>query len=137
MALVIIISQVLWARENVHVDFEIITNENLSIAEVVEAALYHLPEHDVITSKGRYAKALKRQASGLLTSSPILSINHQNDRLISNQGLREWESSLSLPLWMPGEKSASKQKARMSEEEAKVYDENYHVKYHHPRSTRR
>ena len=123
MALVIIISQVLWARENVHVEFEIITNENLSIAEVVEAALYHSPEHDVITSKGRYAKALKRQASGLLTSSPILSINHQNDRLISNQGLREWESSLSLPLWMPGEKSASKQKARMSEEEAKVYDE--------------
>ncbi|PCI43551.1 MAG: hypothetical protein COB49_12070, partial [Alphaproteobacteria bacterium] len=38
-----------------------------------------------------------------------------------NQGLREWESSLDMPLWMPGQKAASRQKARMYILEAEAY----------------
>ncbi len=102
-------------------EFEIRVNEALTTQDVVGAALDNSPDQLVVGSKEQYAKALSGQASSLFADTPEISVRLQNDRLFSNQGLREWESSLDIPLWMPGQKSASRQKARMSDREARAY----------------
>lgn len=102
-------------------EFEIRINNSLSPKDVVNAALARSPDNWVIDSKAQYAQALSSRAGSFFSDTPEISINHQNDRFGSNQGLREWESSIDMPMWMPGQKSASRQKARMSEQEAIAY----------------
>ncbi len=97
-------------------------NPSLTMREVVDAAMAISPDQILLQSKSNYTTALSNKASSLFSDTPQISINHQNDSLLSNQGLREWESSLDLPLWMPGQKSANRQKARMSKLENDAYE---------------
>lgn len=93
----------------------------LTVSDVVQAAMAHSPDKIVAQSNEKFSDALSSRASSLFSGTPELSFKHQNDGLISDQGLREWETSLDMPLWMPGQKSASRQKARMSEQETAAY----------------
>ncbi|PHZ86505.1 TolC family protein [Paremcibacter congregatus] len=104
-------------------EFEVTVNKSLTIADVVKATLSRSPENFVIKSKENNAVALTKRAESFFANTPEISLSHQNDRFGSDQGLREWESSLEMPLWLPGQKSASKQKARMSEKEAEAYQD--------------
>ena len=50
----------------------------------------------------------RQQAAGAwLSAPPSLSLSQRSDRLNANQGLRESEASLALPLWNPGTRSAT------------------------------
>lgn len=95
---------------------------DISFPEIVEAALALSPEREFLKSKNYNASLLASKASNLFSATPILSIHHQNDRFLSHQGLREWEGSIDFPLWMPGQKSASQKKARLSKEEVAAYE---------------
>ncbi|MBT5185682.1 MAG: TolC family protein, partial [Kordiimonadaceae bacterium] len=96
-------------------------NPSLTIGSVVQAAMGISPDNLVASSKENYANALSNRSSSLFADTPELSFKHQNDNLISNQGLQEWESSLDMPLWMPGQKSAGRLKARMYERETAAF----------------
>ena len=102
-------------------EFKIGISDSLTLQDVVKATLLKSPNNVVALAKKNNADALSGRASSLFSDTPEISFNHQNDSIMSNQGLREWESSLDMPLWMPGQKAASRQKARMSSLEAKAY----------------
>ena len=51
----------------------------------------------------------RQQAAGAwLSAPPSLSLSQRTDRLNANQGLRESEASLALPLWNPGTRAATR-----------------------------
>ena len=51
----------------------------------------------------------RQQAVGAwLSAPPSLSLSQRSDRLNANQGLRESEASLALPLWNPGTQAATR-----------------------------
>lgn len=51
----------------------------------------------------------RQQAAGAWWSAPpSLSLSQRSDRLNANQGLRELEASVALPLWMPGTRAATR-----------------------------
>ncbi|MBL4604080.1 MAG: TolC family protein [Emcibacteraceae bacterium] len=102
-------------------EFKIGLSDNLTLQDVVKATLLRSPNNVVARAKENKADALSGRASSLFSDTPEISFNHQNDSIMSNQGLREWESSLDMPLWMPGQKAASRQKARMYTLEADAY----------------
>ncbi len=102
-------------------DYKLYADRTLSLRDVVDATLSRSPDRLMIKSRQEIATALKRKSASFFSDSPEIAIRHQNDSLGSNQGLREWESSLNMPLWLPGEKSANRKKARMSQAEADAY----------------
>lgn len=48
--------------------------------------------------------ARKTRASTLFADAATISFNHYNDGIGSGDGLREYESAVSMPLWLPGQK---------------------------------
>jgi len=113
----------LWAQEAHEGEFRIKADNALSIEEVVSLTLSRSPDKILLKAKEKNTKAYTSRAASFFAATPEISLRHQNDSLGADQGLREWESSLDLPLWMPGQRSASKQKARMSEKETRAYEQ--------------
>lgn len=109
------------AQQNSTLEFEITANDTMTVQDVVSAAHSRSPDGLVVNSKEQNASALSAKASSLFSDTPAISFQLQNDRYFSNQGMREWEGGIDLPLWMPGQKAASRQKARVSSREAEVY----------------
>lgn len=75
----------------------------------------------------RQAAAEKQASSALWAAPPSVELSHRNDRLQSNNGARETEVALAVPLWLPGQKSAKQQAAdslsslsQLSEAEGKL-----------------
>lgn len=102
-------------------EFKIGISNSLTFQDVVKATLLQSPNTVVVRAKKNRSAALSDRASSIFSGTPEISFNHQNDRITSNQAVREWESSLDMPLWMPGQKDASLQKARTSSKEAIAY----------------
>ena len=96
-------------------------DQTLSLREVVEQAAELAPDRFMVEARNRSGKAYGRKASSFFAGSPQISVHHQNDFLMSDQGLREWEGRLDLPLWMPGEKRAWKSRARAAGTEADAF----------------
>ncbi|MEZ5758194.1 MAG: hypothetical protein R3D86_08235 [Emcibacteraceae bacterium] len=84
----------LFAEQQETPEFEIVESETLTLGEVVSAAMARSPDLGVVKSKEENADALRSRASSLFADTPEISLKMQNDRLLSNQGLREWESAL-------------------------------------------
>ncbi|WP_321390390.1 TolC family protein [Emcibacter sp.] len=93
----------------------------LSMGEVVGLTAERAPERYMVEARTRTGKAYRRKASSFFSDSPQISVHHQNDFLMSDQGLREWEGRLDLPIWMPGEKRAWQNRARAAGSEADAY----------------
>ncbi|MBT6037497.1 MAG: TolC family protein [Kordiimonadaceae bacterium] len=111
------------AQQNEALEFEITPSETVTVQDVVNAALSLSPDGLVVSSKEQNADALSAKASSLFSDTPAISFQLQNDRYFSNQGMREYEGGVDLPLWMPGQKAASRQKARVSSREAEAYQD--------------
>lgn len=43
-------------------------------------------------------------ANAIFSDVKSIKLNHQNDAIGSNDGLQEWEASVDMPLWLPGQK---------------------------------
>lgn len=56
------------------------------------------------SSLQQLSDARKTRASTLFADAATISFNHFNDGIGSGDGLREYESSVSMPLWLPGQK---------------------------------
>lgn len=125
--LIILFPQMLMAQDVTdtaipELEFQIYMSNSITLSDVVDAALTRSPDKFVVKSKGLFIDALKGRAASFFADTPEISIYHQNDSFNSNQGLREWESSLDMPLWMPGQKSAAKNTARMAAQEMTAYE---------------
>lgn len=80
----------------------------LTLPTVIAEALQHDPNGLLTQAYLDEARALDRHASSLIAGNPVVALNYQSDQARTDQGFREWEGSLELPLWHVGQRSASR-----------------------------
>ena len=101
--------------------------QKTTLATAVEAAWSRAVASAEAAGISRQAAAEKQASSALWAAPPSVELSHRNDRLQSNNGARETEVALAVPLWLPGQKSAKQQAAdslsslsQLSEAEGKL-----------------
>ena len=87
-------------------------------ADLLDKAWLRLPQAQSQAAREAELSASRAAASSLFPSPPALELAHRTDRFNGNTGAREYEAAVSLPLWLPGEKSA---KQRLADSEAERY----------------
>lgn len=88
------------------------TTPNLLAA--LKAASERDPETAQLRLRQAAAEAGVQVAQGLTPAPVAVSLNHLSDRLNQNQGRREWEVELGAPLWLPGQRQASRSTAQQT-----------------------
>lgn len=102
-----------WAQaagtpEESHTDMLIQPSPSLTLTEVVTDAQQRDPYGYVTEAYLTEARALDRRASSFIAGNPVVSLHYQSDQTRTDQGFREWEGTLELPLWHLGQRSASR-----------------------------
>lgn len=87
--------------------------QDLTLQEVVEKTYQHNPLLQVLESRRRHNQSLAESASSSWAADPAFTIRHQNDLIMDNDGLQEWEVGMEFPLWMPGQRDARQNTASM------------------------
>lgn len=77
-----------------------------TLQQVFEKAWSLAPQARVVEARRGEAEASRLQAGSLLADAPRISIGQRSDRWNDDRGKREEEIGLSLPLWLPAQKSA-------------------------------
>jgi outer membrane protein, heavy metal efflux system len=80
-----------------------------SLREGVEAAWAINPEIASLAAKREAIAARRLAAQSWFAGAPSITLSHVTDRIIVNKLQRATEGELSLPLWLPGEGTASEQ----------------------------
>ena len=82
-----------------------------TLTQLVDAASRRMPELAAIQAR-RVAAAARHAAAGSITPGPpVLGGRYITDQVIRNRNARELEVSISTPLWLPGEGTASQHAA--------------------------
>lgn len=76
-----------------------------TLQQAFEAAWQRQPEAASQAQRRQAAQAARDAASSWLPDAPALDIAVRSDRFNRNDGLREYDLALSLPLWLPGERA--------------------------------
>ncbi len=87
-----------------------------TLKEAIEAAYRRHPRQGVLASRDREAQALDRKSRSLIADNPSLSFRYEDDRALSDDGLREYELGAELPLWRPGQRGARRDLATAADE---------------------
>lgn len=77
-----------------------------TLAEVVNKAWQRLPQAQSQASRQAELQANQSAASGLFPAPPAVGMGYRTDQFNRNIGTREIDVDISLPLWLPGERSA-------------------------------
>jgi len=78
----------------------------LALRQAVEAAWQHRVAAHASQDRLRRAQASGLAARGWLPDPPALEVSQRSDRWHANHGAQEREIGLTLPLWLPGQRSA-------------------------------
>lgn len=74
-----------------------------TLRDAVERAWARQPAFQAQPARAEEFAAKRDAAQALFPEPPSLSVANRNDRLNRNEGVREWEAGIALPLWLPGE----------------------------------
>ncbi len=86
-----------------------------SLKALFDAAWARQPEAQALRARREASTAQRRAAESWTPEPPSLEVNHRTDRLLRNDGAREFELGVSVPLWLPNERRRS---AALAEAEA-------------------
>ncbi len=95
-----------------------VIHDALSIRTVVEAAFERNPDILLSGAIRQEGEAIRQQASSLLADDPSVVIRHESDEMTDDNGFRNWESSVHMPLWLPGQRKQRRDVAHTTEIEA-------------------
>ena len=84
----------------------------LTLREVVIRTAERDPGSAVVVARYDEADALKRNAARLLAGAPSIGADYVTDGLSDDDGYRQWQVGLQLPLWWPGQRSGRRLSAR-------------------------
>ena len=76
-----------------------------TLREAVERAWARQPAAQAQRTRGEEFTAKRDAAGAVFPEPPSFRIGNRNDRLNRNDGAREWEAEIALPLWLPGEQA--------------------------------
>lgn len=82
-----------------------------TLHQAVQRALERDPDQEVLTARGTEVNAFEERARGLLAGAPAVYGLYRSDTLGSDQGLREMEADILLPLWKFGQRAAEQDAA--------------------------
>lgn len=82
------------------------TAESLTLHDVVQQTLVRYPSRQIVIARQAQAQALRTQSERLFAGTSSFTLRHQTDAIGTDQGLREWEGGVELPLWLPGQRQA-------------------------------
>jgi len=91
-----------------------------TLAEVIDAALQHHPDRLLPAARKRLADGYRRQADALLGGDPAVALSAWNDMIGNDDGYREQQASLALPLRPPGLRDARRRQAELIDGEAEA-----------------
>lgn len=89
-----------------------------SLSAVIQAGYERYPQRPLSEAVRSEGAAVRRQASSLLAGDPAVMLRHENDSYIDDNGFRQWEGGLELPLWLPGQREQRRQVATATDNEA-------------------
>ncbi len=79
--------------------------EPLSLRQAFESAWTRQPEALALAARREAAIAQQRASRSWTPEPATLELSNKTDRLNRNQGAREYEAGVVVPLWLPGERS--------------------------------
>ena len=80
---------------------------SVSLKDVFDTAWQRQPEAHALQSRRNAAQAQAKAASMLSPEPPSLEISQRSDRMTGNSGAREAEVGIAVPIWLPGQRTAS------------------------------
>lgn len=93
-----------------------VRDENLSLSEITQIALQHSPERTRLEAMNERSRALFKRAENLLGSQPSLNLAGRSDQWQSDEGVREYQLGVDLPMWRLGERRAGRELAETTAE---------------------
>lgn len=78
-----------------------------SLKQAFDAAWSRQPEALALPSRREAARAGQQAAQAWTPGPPALEARHKSDRLMRDDGARELEVGIAVPLWLPGEREGS------------------------------
>lgn len=78
-----------------------------SLKEVFSAAWQRQPEAQSLHARQEADAAQREVASSWTAEPPELELGTKTDRINRNQGAREYEAAIAVPLWLPGERQST------------------------------
>ncbi|MDX2476585.1 MAG: TolC family protein [Gammaproteobacteria bacterium] len=91
-------------------------DKDLTLTEVTQIALQRSPDQVRLEAMNETSRALFRRARNLLGSQPTLNVSGRSDQWQSDEGVREYQLGVDLPMWRIGERSAGRDLAEKSAE---------------------
>ncbi len=83
------------------------TKPPASLKDLFDAAWAQQPESQALLARRDAVQAQRRAAAAWAPEAPALEVTHKTDRLNRNNGAREFEVGIAIPLWLPGEQRGS------------------------------
>lgn len=80
-------------------------HDGATLQQAFDAAWRRQPEAASQAARRQAAEAARRAAASWLSDAPSLDIAAKSDRFNADDGLREYDLALSVPLWLPGERA--------------------------------
>ena len=74
-----------------------------SMAEAFQAAWQRHPAQRSDAFRADAVAAQQAAAKAWFPEPPSVALAHRNDALNRDQGVREWEAELAVPIWLPGQ----------------------------------
>jgi len=90
----------------------------LSLAGVIRAGLERDPNAALPGAVQAEGEAIRSAASSLLAADPSLVLHHESDAVASDDGYRNWQGGVAMPLWLPGQRDRYRRVADATEQEA-------------------
>lgn len=78
-----------------------------SLKAAFDAAWARQPEYQALPGRREAVQADRRAAVAWTPEAPAIELTHKTDRLMRNDGAREFEVGIAMPLWLPGERRSS------------------------------
>jgi cobalt-zinc-cadmium efflux system outer membrane protein len=83
------------------------TSNAVTLKEVFDSAWQRQPEAQAFQKRRDAVQAQAKAASMLTPEPPALEIGQRSDWLTGNNGAREFELGITVPIWLPGQRTAS------------------------------
>lgn len=84
-------------------------SETMTLSSLTEQVYQRLPGKLGETKFGQLQQANDALSESLFAEPATANLNHFNDAIGSGDGFQEWEGSVDMPLWLPGQKQAQQE----------------------------
>ena len=92
--------------QEAHVHVPLTIDADMTWATVMSTALEAYPRRVELAARETEAQALVERGKGLLAGAPTLYFSHLTDAMLDNNGQREYEAGVELPVWHAGQRRA-------------------------------